>query len=84
MKTFKTVGAVAPTNLIRVGNTYVDVISDIHVKARTHQSSADEPVSYEYTITRYTTAEYLEKVSQDSENQAEAIAELSNIVLGGS
>lgn len=84
MKTFKTVGAVAPTNLIRVGNTYVDVISDIHVKARTHHTPEGDPDSYEYTVTRYTTPEYLEKVSRDSENQAEAIAELSNIVLGGS
>ena len=79
-----------PESLI-VGKHYVDVNTSataIQVPKegvrhkKTYEPSELETI-YKYTSERYSLSEYLKKIANDNDVVAVAVAELSDIVLGG-
>lgn len=79
-----------PESLI-VGKHYVDVntlVTAIQVpKEGIKHKKVYEPLEletvYKYTVERYSLNEYLKKIANDNDVVAVAVAELSDIVLGG-
>lgn len=86
MKTFKSTSTSRPKT-VAFHKHYVDVnieVEEFIPKPKKHSISEGQPAKmFRYTTTRYTTNEYLEKLTRDSDNTAQAVAELTDLYVGG-
>lgn len=86
MKKFKSTSTTKPKTVV-FGKHSVDVNTEVEeftAKPKRHRRGDEEPTKmFRYTTTRYTITEYLEKLTMDGDNTAQAVAELADLYTGG-